>query len=163
MNFSVFSRDAPASSCSSSTMSDDARRRVRSRSTRGTTAPTITGTSLSRASARASCTRIGSHGPIDPRAGFGSTADKVLLDPYGRAVAVARPATTAGPQPARATMRPSAMKSVVVDPGDYDWEGDVPLHRPFSRTVIYEMHVAGFTRHPSSGRPPTRSAAPTPG
>lgn len=27
----------------------------------------------------------------------------------------------------------------------------MPLKRPYSRTVIYEMHVAGFTRHPSSG------------
>ena len=43
------------------------------------------------------------------------------------------------------------MKSVVVDPTTYDWEGDVPLKRTFTRTVIYEMHVGGFTRHPSSG------------
>src|SRR5437763_9656574 len=43
------------------------------------------------------------------------------------------------------------MKSVVVDPGAYDWEGDAPLGRPSSRTIIYEMHVRGFTRHPSSG------------
>jgi isoamylase len=39
----------------------------------------------------------------------------------------------------------------VADPRGYDWEGDIPLKRPFSRTVIYELHVAGFTRHPSSG------------
>src|SRR4029077_11821980 len=45
----------------------------------------------------------------------------------------------------------TAMKNVVVDSGQYDWEGDVPLCRPSSRTVIYEMHVRGFTRHPSSG------------
>ncbi len=43
------------------------------------------------------------------------------------------------------------MKSVVVDPNVYDWEGDAPLRRAFVNTVIYEMHVAGFTRHPSSG------------
>ena len=43
------------------------------------------------------------------------------------------------------------MKSVVVDPSAYDWEGDTPLRRPSSRTIIYEMHVRGFTRHPSSG------------
>ena len=47
----------------------------------------------------------------------------------------------------------TAMKSVVVDPKAYDWEGDTPLHRPASRTIIYEMHVRGFTRHPSSGLP----------
>jgi glycogen operon protein len=43
------------------------------------------------------------------------------------------------------------MKSVVVDPSAYDWEGDQPLRRPASRTIVYEMHVRGFTRHPSSG------------
>jgi glycogen operon protein len=49
------------------------------------------------------------------------------------------------------------MKSVVVDPLAYDWEGDRPLNRSSSRTVVYEMHVRGFTRHPSSGVPaPTR-------
>jgi isoamylase len=42
------------------------------------------------------------------------------------------------------------MKSVVVDPGAYDWEGDAPPKHPLSRAVIYEMHVRGFTRHPSS-------------
>ena len=45
----------------------------------------------------------------------------------------------------------TAMKSVVADPSVYDWEGDTPLHRPSSRTIIYEMHVRGFTRHASSG------------
>ncbi len=40
---------------------------------------------------------------------------------------------------------------VVVDSHAYDWEGDRPLKRPSSRTIIYEMHVRGFTQHPSSG------------
>jgi glycogen operon protein len=43
------------------------------------------------------------------------------------------------------------MKSVVVDPSTYDREGDTPPRRPSSRTIIYEMHVRGFTRHSSSG------------
>ena len=43
------------------------------------------------------------------------------------------------------------MKSVVVDLSQYDWECDAPLRRPFTTTVIYEMHVAGFTRHQTSG------------
>ena len=50
------------------------------------------------------------------------------------------------------------MKSVVVDLHAYDWEGDAPLKRPWSRTIIYEMHVRGFTAHPSSGVP-NRSVA----
>ena len=48
------------------------------------------------------------------------------------------------------------MKSVVVDPSRYDWEGDTPLERPFVDSVIYEMHVAGFTRNPNSGVAPAK-------
>jgi len=43
-----------------------------------------------------------------------------------------------------------AMKSVVADPSRYDWEGDTPLRYASARTIIYEMHVGGFTRHPNS-------------
>ena len=43
------------------------------------------------------------------------------------------------------------MKSVVVDSSAYDWEEDRPLRLPLSRTVIYEMHVRGFTQNPNSG------------
>jgi isoamylase len=90
------------------------------------------------------------HGPSDPRHGLRFDPDKALLDPYGRAVFV--PAAYdrhIASHPGRNDA--TAMKSVVVDPGTYDWEGDAPLRRPFGTTVIYEMHVAGFTRHPSSG------------
>jgi glycogen operon protein len=45
---------------------------------------------------------------------------------------------------------------VVVDARGYDWEGDRPLDRPYESTVIYEMHVGGFTRHPNSGVAPER-------
>jgi len=47
----------------------------------------------------------------------------------------------------------TAMKSVVVDPSLYDWESDRPLHRSSSQTIVYEMHVRGFTKDPSSGLP----------
>jgi pullulanase/glycogen debranching enzyme len=43
------------------------------------------------------------------------------------------------------------VKSVVTDSHAYDWEGDLPLKRPWSRTIIYEVNVRGFTAHPSSG------------
>ena len=36
------------------------------------------------------------------------------------------------------------MRSVIVDPDAYDWEGDAPLRQPFATTVIYEMHVGGL-------------------
>lgn len=32
----------------------------------------------------------------------------------------------------------------------YDWGGDSPLEIPFHETIIYKLHVRGFTRHPSS-------------
>jgi glycogen operon protein len=94
-------------------------------------------------------------GPFDPARGRRFDPAKVLIDPYGRAVAVPDrydrgAACVPGDNAA------VAMKSVVADPRGYDWEGDTPLKRSYSRTVIYEMHVAGFTRHPSSGVPADR-------
>jgi isoamylase len=89
-------------------------------------------------------------GPYDPVKGQRFDPDKVLLDPYGRGVAVpAQYSRTAAA--ARGNNAATAMKSVVEDPTAYDWEGDRPLKTPSSRTVVYELHVRGFTRHPSSG------------
>jgi isoamylase len=89
-------------------------------------------------------------GPFDPSSGLRFDPTKVLLDPYGRGVMV--PST----YDRAAARRPgdnaaTALKSVVVDVSAYDWEGDAPLQRPSSQTIVYEMHVRGFTRHPSSG------------
>ena len=55
-------------------------------------------------------------------------------------------------RPSPATTAATAMKSVVVDPSAYDWEGDAPLRRPSAQTIVYEMHVRGFTRHPELRR-----------
>jgi isoamylase len=89
------------------------------------------------------------HGESKPDRGQRFDSEKVLLDPYGRALAVPENYSRdkAG-KPGENTS--SAMKSVIVDTATYDWEGDRPLGRPDSRTIIYEMHVRGFTRHPSS-------------
>jgi isoamylase len=77
-------------------------------------------------------------------------ADKLLLDPYGRGVVVpANYDREAAKRPGDTSA--TSMKSVVVDPSAYDWQGDAPLCLPSARTIIYEMHVRGFTRHPSSG------------
>jgi isoamylase len=89
-------------------------------------------------------------GPFDPEHGLRFDPTKVLLDPYGRAV-VAPDGYSRQAASQYGENNAIAMKSVVVDPDLYDWEGDAPLRRPFATTVIYEMHVAGFTRHPSSG------------
>jgi isoamylase len=90
------------------------------------------------------------NGPFDPGSGMRFDSDKILLDPYGRGVVVPKSYSreAAGIKGDNAAV---AMKSVVVDPRTYDWEGDTPLNRPASRTIIYEMHVRGFTRHPNSG------------
>ena len=91
-------------------------------------------------------------GPSDPAKGMRFDPTKVLLDPYGRGVVVPKSYSRAAARSKGDNARTS-MKSVVIDPDGYDWEGDTPLCRPASRTVIYEMHVRGFTRHSSSGVP----------
>src|SRR5262249_20065142 len=88
-------------------------------------------------------------GPWRPEDGLRFDRTKALLDPYGRAVLVPptydrRAASVPGDDAA------TVMKSVIADVHAYDWEGDRPLCRPFAQTVIYELHVRGFTRHPSS-------------
>jgi Carbohydrate-binding module 48 (Isoamylase N-terminal domain)/Alpha amylase, catalytic domain len=89
------------------------------------------------------------HGPWNPANGMRFDPAKLLLDPYGRSVIVPKNYSR---EPIRNNNEntAAAMKSVVVDPQAYAWEGDATLKRPFSRTIIYEMHVRGFTRHPSS-------------
>jgi isoamylase len=89
-------------------------------------------------------------GPFDPASGQRFDPEKVLLDPYGRGVVLPQgfsrdAASEKGDNTA------TAMKSVVVDPAGYDWEGDRPPNIPSSRTVVYEMHLRGFTKHPNSG------------
>ena len=90
------------------------------------------------------------HGPFDPSAGMRFDDSKVLLDPYGRVVVVPRNYSRDEAQ-RDGNNSATAMKSVVMDTTLYDWEGDTPLHLPLSRTIIYEMHVKGFTQHPNSG------------
>jgi isoamylase len=100
------------------------------------------------------------HGPFIPQRGYRFDPEKLLLDPYGLAIAVPERYDR------RAAARfgdnvQTAMKSVVADPARYDWEGDQPLNRPFADTVIYELHVAGFTRHPNSGVPSAKRGSYT--
>ena len=94
-------------------------------------------------------------GPFDPPQGLRFDPGKVLLDPYGKAMAVPKGySRSAAGEVGENTA--TAMKSVICDPGDYDWEGDIPLKRPFAEAVIYEMHVGGFTRNPNSGVSPEK-------
>jgi glycogen operon protein len=92
------------------------------------------------------------HGDFDPARGLRFDPGKVLLDPYARAVAIPTDwQRAAAHAPGRNDDK--ACKSVVCDDHDYDWQGDMPLRRPFAQTLIYELHLRGFTRHASSGVP----------
>ena len=90
------------------------------------------------------------HGPWDPASGRRFDPTKVLLDPYGRAAVVPKSYSRDAAR-LETDDAATAMKSVLADVSTYDWEGDFPLQRPSARTIIYEMHVRGFTRHRSSG------------
>ncbi len=75
--------------------------------------------------------------------------NKVLIDPYalGNVNSLWSRTCALGP----GDNVGASMRSVVIDPDDYDWEGDEPLRIPLADTVIYEMHVRGFTQSPTSG------------
>jgi isoamylase len=80
-------------------------------------------------------------GPWNPEAGQWFDSEARLIDPYAKALAGTFQPGTDG------VIRPP--KCVVID--DYfDWEGDRHLRCPLSETVIYEMHVRGFTQSPTS-------------
>ena len=76
------------------------------------------------------------YGPFDPGQGLRFDPSKVLLDPYGRAGVV--PEAYSRRRVSQYWQSDAnAMKSVVVDPTAYDWEGDRCLRTPSSRTIVY--------------------------
>ncbi|MBN1317542.1 MAG: glycogen debranching protein GlgX [Anaerolineales bacterium] len=90
------------------------------------------------------------YGPYLPEEGHRFNPAKVLLDPYARCIKFSNNWSrqkAIGFEPNDG----SAMKAQVVDVQKIDWEGDRPLGLSFTDYVIYEMHVRGFTQHPSSG------------
>jgi glycogen operon protein len=80
-------------------------------------------------------------GPFDPSQGQRFNPRARLIDPYARALAGRFLPADDG------VIRPP--KCVVVDDA-FEWRGDRHLKRPLDETIIYEMHVRGFTRSPSS-------------
>ncbi len=89
-------------------------------------------------------------GPDDPaRSGLRFDREKVLLDPWTRAVSDALWNRKRAAEPG--DNLETSLRGVVVAEG-YDWDGDETLgcHDP-EKAVIYELHVEGFTRHPASG------------
>ncbi|MGA7937855.1 MAG: alpha-amylase family glycosyl hydrolase, partial [Kovacikia sp.] len=95
------------------------------------------------------------YGPFEPERGLRCDGEKVLLDPFARAIVnwknySRQAASLPGDNCAK------ALRGMVVDPSAYDWEEDIHLKIPYSRTVIYELHVPSFTRHPNSGVAPEK-------
>jgi len=88
-------------------------------------------------------------GPRDPWNGHRFDPDKILIDPYAKGNSFTLWDRGAACVPGDNLHQ--SIRSVVVDIRDYDWEGDRPLRRSMSETVIYEMHVGGFTKSPTSG------------
>ncbi|MBN1464449.1 glycogen debranching protein GlgX [candidate division KSB1 bacterium] len=92
------------------------------------------------------------YGPFSPENGHRFDGHKILLDPYAKAIVVGRNYDR------EAAVKPGdncghAMKGVVVDPDDYDWKDDYPLKYRYANSVIYELHVGGFTKHPTANLP----------
>lgn len=79
--------------------------------------------------------------------GMNFDSEKLLLDPWAKAVSDSRWNRNIASQPGDNAL--TAMRSIVVD-NDYDWENDTPLVVGSEKSIIYELHVGGFTRHPSS-------------
>jgi isoamylase len=97
------------------------------------------------------------HGPFEPQHGHRCNPNKLLLDPYGKAVEgqvnwgeAVFPHQFNDPENSRndTDSAPSMPKSVVINPF-FDWRNDRHPRTAWHRTVIYEVHVKGFTmRHP---------------
>ena len=72
------------------------------------------------------------HGPNEPQNGHRFDEAVALIDPYARRLS-----------------NSGALRSCVID-GDFDWADDRPPAIPWRETLIYELHVKGFTRlHPA--------------
>jgi glycogen operon protein len=112
------------------------------------------------------------HGPYDPATGKRFNAHKLLIDPYAKAIdgavdwdaANVLPYAPTGEADADLTIdetdsAPAIPKSVVIDPS-FDWEDDewIRPRVPWNQTVIYEVHVKGFTETREDVRADLRGA-----
>ncbi len=99
------------------------------------------------------------YGPYDPQNGHRFNPNKLLIDPYAKSIAGTIQWHDAlfgyelGHEDldlsfSEVDSAPYIPKSAVIDP-NFDWEGDKPPEIPYHKTIIYEMHVKGFTQtHP---------------
>ncbi len=95
------------------------------------------------------------HGPADATRGHRFNPAKLLLDPYARRLGGTFRWTDAhlgdvhGADPHAALDNAPDQWKAVVDDGAFDWGDDLPPRMPLAESVLYEVHVKGFTeRHP---------------
>lgn len=88
------------------------------------------------------------YGPDDKSRGHKFNSKKIIIDPYAKSIddtlwsrkdAISEDDNLA-----------SSMRAMITDLHQYEWEGDRPLNKLINETVIYEMHVGTFTKHPSA-------------
>ena len=101
-------------------------------------------------------------GPYAPQEGHRFNPNKLVVDPYATAIQLPagcdfRAALGYDPASPEKDLSLSEVDSAATAPkcvvtySDFDWQGDQPLRRPWDSTVIYELHVRGFTIHPTAG------------
>ncbi len=101
-------------------------------------------------------------GLYQPKEGLRFNFNKLLLDPYARAIsrlphwdfAPARGYDASVPEQDQVMSNvdnAGAMPKCVFTLNHFHWHDDLPPRHPWSNTVIYETHVRGFTIHPSAG------------
>jgi len=96
-------------------------------------------------------------GPWDPAQGHRFNRNRVLVDPYSKGNSDTlwnrgdAGDTVSGTDIRSVDNLAHALRSAVIDPRGFDWGGDAPLRRPMQDSVLYEMHIGGFTKHPNSG------------
>ncbi len=83
-------------------------------------------------------------GKFEPGEGFWFNKEKILLDPYAKAISGRN---VWGEEPDYSNQFQHRGR-IIYD--DFDWEGDRPLEIPMQDLIIYEMHVRSFTMNPSS-------------
>ena len=88
-------------------------------------------------------------GPHEPWNGHRFDPEKVLVDPYSKGNCFKL--WDRGAACGSGDNLHKSLRSVVIDVDTYDWEGDQPLKIPMAETIVYEMHVGGFTKSPTSG------------
>lgn len=101
-------------------------------------------------------------GPYDPINGKRFNRNKLLIDPYAKAITTFfdwdddtvygydRKSPLQDLSFSTLDSSSSMVRSIVIDDSKYDWEDDKQLHIPWNETIIYEMHVRLFTISPTS-------------